>query len=157
MALFVRLSRDDLKIILRDLGSILFVIGYVILLPLGIAYLSGEHDLYLAFLYPSAVAIWAGYFLRRMLKDAGETLLKHAMINAGLAWLIVSVFGAVPYWYYGMGFLNGYFESMSGFTTTGMTLIKEVEAVPKSLIFWRSLTQWIGGVGVVMLFMVVLL
>lgn len=157
MALFVRLSRDDLRIILRDLGSILFVLGYVILLPLIIAYLAGESHLYLAFLYPSSVAIWVGYFLRKKLRDAGETLLKHAMINAGLAWLVISVLGAAPYWYYGMGFLNGYFESMSGFTTTGMTLIRDVEALPRSIAFWRSLSQWIGGVGVIMLFMVVLL
>lgn len=157
MVFVVRLNKDDLRIILRDIGSILFVMGYVILLPTIIAYLYREEYLYLAFLYPSAVMIWAGYFLKRAFKEAGETLLKHAMINAGIVWLVISFFSAVPYWYSGMGFLNAYFESMSGLTTTGMTLLQDIESYPRSIVFWRSLTQWVGGVGVIMLFLVVLL
>jgi len=157
MSLFVRMSKDDLRIILRDLGSIIFIIGYVLLLPLIIAYAAEEQHLYLAFIYPSFLAIWIGFFLRKKFKKSGETLLKHAMINAGLAWIIISLIGTFPYWYYGMGLLNSYFESMSGFTTTGMTLISNVETLPKCILFWRSLTQWIGGVGVIMLFMVILL
>lgn len=151
----LKLDKEDLKVLLRDLGSILLVIGYMLLLPLAAAYYY-EEDLYFAFLYPSVIAIWLGLILRRLYRGAVETMLRHAMLTAGLAWLVVSMFGAYPYIYAGMGFLDSYFESMSGFTTTGMTLIRNIEAMPRGLLFWRALTQWIGGVGVIMLFLLVL-
>jgi trk system potassium uptake protein TrkH len=154
--ILLKLDKEDLKVVLRDLGSILLVIGYILLLPLVVAYAYGEEELYFAFLYPSVIAIWSGLILRRVYRGAMETMLKHAMLTAGLAWLVVSVFGAYPYIYVGMDFLNSYFESMSGFTTTGMTMIDDIAAMPKSLLFWRAMTQWVGGVGVIMLFLVVL-
>ena len=155
--ILVRISKEDLKVILRDLGSILFVVGYILLLPLAVACIYKEKSLYFAFIYPSMAAIWTGFFLKKLFRGAEETKLKHAMIDAGLAWLVVSLIGAFPYWHYGFSPLDSYFESMSGFTTTGMTTIQNVEVLPKSLLFWRALAQWIGGVGVIMLFLVVLL
>lgn len=153
----LKLDREDLKVILRDMGSILLVIGYIMLIPLTVAYLSGEEEFYFAFLYPSFFAIWIGIILRWSFRNAMETLLKHAMLTAGLAWLIVSLVGAIPYTYLGMGFLDSYFESISGFTTTGMTVIADIDDLPKSILFWRAMTEWIGGVGVIMLFLVVLM
>ncbi|MFQ6105590.1 MAG: TrkH family potassium uptake protein [Candidatus Hydrothermarchaeaceae archaeon] len=155
--IYVRLNIDDFKIIMRDLGAILFVFGYILLLPLGAAYAFGEVTYYFAFIYPAVVSIWIGLLFKKIFRSAGETMLKHAMINAGLAWLVISFIGSMPYVYYGINFLDSYFESMAGFTTTGMTLMQDVEAVPKCILFWRSITQWIGGVGVIMLFLVVLL
>lgn len=155
--ILLKLDKEDLKVVLRDIGSILLVVGYILLLPLGVAYLYGEEELYFAFLYPSFIAIWMGIILRWSFRGAMETLLKHAMLTAGLAWLIISLVGAFPYMYTGMDFLNSYFESMSGFTTTGMTVIVDIDAMPKSLLFWRAMTEWIGGVGVIMLFLVVLI
>jgi trk system potassium uptake protein TrkH len=153
----LRLDKEDLKVVLRDIGSILLVVGYIMLLPLGVAYAYGEEELYFAFLYPSFVGIWAGIILRWSFRGAMETLLKHAMLSAGLAWLIVSLIGAFPYMYVGMSLLDSYFESISGFTTTGMTVIAYIDTLPKSLLFWRAMTEWIGGVGVIMLFLVVLM
>lgn len=153
---FLKLDMEDLRVVLRDLGSILLVIGYTLLLPLGVAYFYGEETLYPAFLYPSFIAMWLGIFLRWSFRGAMETLLRHAMLTAGIAWLLVSLIGAFPFMYSGISPLDSFFESMSGFTTTGMTLITEIDSMPKSLLFWRSMTQWIGGVGVIMLFLVVL-
>jgi trk system potassium uptake protein TrkH len=151
----VRLTKDDLKIILRDLGSILTAMGFVMLLPLIVVYIVGETRLMPGFLYPAIASIATGLIIRKAIKREEETKLKHAMINAGLVWLIVSLIGGIPFWYDGKDFLSSFFESMSGFTTTGMTLIQDVETVPRSILFWRSLTQWVGGVGVIMLFLVV--
>jgi len=155
--ILLKLDKEDLKVVLRDIGSILLVVGYIMLLPLIVAYISGEEELYSAFLYPSFFAIWIGIILRWSLREAMETMLKHAMLTAGLAWLIVSLVGAFPYLYYGMSFVDSYFESISGFTTTGMTVIASIEEMPRSILFWRAMTEWIGGVGVIMLFLVVLM
>lgn len=155
--ILLKLDREDLKVVLRDIGSILLVVGYIMLLPLIVAYLSGEEELYTAFLYPSFFAIWVGIVLRWSFRGAMETMLKHAMLTAGLAWLIVSLVGAFPYLHYGMSIVDSYFESISGFTTTGMTVISSIDNLPKSLLFWRAMTEWVGGVGVIMLFLVVLM
>jgi trk system potassium uptake protein TrkH len=153
----LKLDKEDLKVVLRDIGSILLVVGYLMLLPLGVAYISGEKELYTAFLYPSFLAIWTGIILRWTFREAMETMLKHAMLTAGIAWLLVSLVGSVPYLYLGMSMLDSYFESISGFTTTGMTVIPYLDDLPRSILFWRATTEWIGGVGVIMLFLVVLM
>lgn len=155
--ILVRISKEDLEVILRDLGSILFVVGYVLLLPLAVALIYREESLYFAFIYPSVAAIWTGFALKKLFRGAAETKLKHAIINAAIVYLLVPLISSFPFMRYGFSFLDSYFESMSGFTTTGLTIIGNVEAMPRSLLFWRALTQWVGGVGVIMLFLVVLL
>jgi trk system potassium uptake protein TrkH len=71
------------------------------------------------------------------------------------AWLMAMVFGAIPYIMYGMGVVDAMFETMSGFTTTGATIMLDIEAWPKSLLLWRSFTQWLGGAGIIMIFVTV--
>ncbi len=76
-----------------------------------------------------------------------------------LAWLAAGLFGALPYYFYGVfpgGYVDAFFESVSGFTTTGATLISDIESLPRGLLFWRSLTQWLGGMGIVVLFLAVM-
>jgi trk system potassium uptake protein TrkH len=68
----------------------------------------------------------------------------------------VPLLGAVPYVFFGWNFLNAFFEAMSGFTTTGATILEEVEGLPRSVLLWRSLTQWLGGMGVIALFIAIL-
>ncbi|MEE8168218.1 MAG: TrkH family potassium uptake protein [Candidatus Hydrothermarchaeales archaeon] len=155
--ILIRITKEDLKVVLRDLGAIVFIIGYTLLAPLIVAFLYGEKNMYFAFLYPSAFAIWIGFVLKRLFAKADETKTRHAVIVAGLAWLVVSLIGSFPFQYYGVGFLDSYFETMSGFTTSGLTLFQDVEVLPKSLLFWRAFIQWIGGVGVIMLFLVVII
>lgn len=76
-----------------------------------------------------------------------------------LAWFAAGVFGALPYHFYGVfggSFLDAFFESVSGFTTTGATLITDIEILPRGLLLWRSMTQWLGGMGIIVLFLAVL-
>lgn len=153
----VRLTKEDLKVVFRDLGSITLVIGYTLLVPLFVAWFYGEENMYYAFLYPSALAIWIGFFLKRIFAKAEEAKTRHAVLIASLAWLLVSLVGSFPFQYYGVGFLDSYFESMSGYTTSGLTLFQDVEELPRSLLFWRAFIQWIGGIGVVTLFLAVLM
>lgn len=76
-----------------------------------------------------------------------------------LAWFVAGVFGALPYHFYGLfdgNFLDAYFEAVSGLTTTGATLIEDIEVLPGGLLLWRSFTQWLGGMGIIVLFLAIL-
>ncbi len=76
-----------------------------------------------------------------------------------MAWFIAGLFGALPYHFYGVfngNFLHAYFEAVSGFTTTGATLIADIEVLPRGILLWRSFTQWLGGMGIIVLFLAIL-
>lgn len=76
-----------------------------------------------------------------------------------LAWFVAGIFGALPYHFYGLfdgNFLDAFFEAVSGFTTTGATLIEDIESVPRGLLLWRAFTQWLGGMGIIVLFLAIL-
>lgn len=76
-----------------------------------------------------------------------------------IAWFIAGTFGALPYYFYGLfggSFLDAFFEAVSGMTTTGATLIEDIEVLPKGLLLWRAFTQWLGGMGIIVLFLAIL-
>ena len=75
-----------------------------------------------------------------------------------LGWLFMTFFGSLPYLISGSipTITNAFFETMSGFTTTGSTILNDIEALPKSILFWRSMTQWIGGMGIIVLTIAIL-
>lgn len=76
-----------------------------------------------------------------------------------LAWLIAGIFSALPYYFYGLfegSFIDAYFEAVSGITTTGATLVTDVEELPRGLLLWRAFTQWLGGMGIIVLFLAIL-
>jgi trk system potassium uptake protein len=90
--------------------------------------------------------------------EKAEYSLKDGFIIVGLSWVIVSALGALPYWITGSlpTFVDAMFESMSGFTTTGASVCKDVEILPHSILFWRSLTHWLGGMGIIVLSVAIL-
>jgi trk system potassium uptake protein TrkH len=107
-----------------------------------------------------AVAALLGVGLGRLLQGLGhpEAQPRRAEVFASVAllWFLVPALGAVPYWLSGgMGYLDALFEAMSGFTTTGATVLSDFGQFGQSLFLWRSLTQWMGGIGIVVLFLVV--
>ncbi len=76
-----------------------------------------------------------------------------------IAWFAAGIFGALPYHFYGVfdgNYLQAFFESVSGFTTTGATLIEDIESIPRGLLLWRAVTQWLGGMGIIVLFLAIL-
>lgn len=88
-------------------------------------------------------------------KDLGK---REGYLIVTLGWLVMSLFGAIPFIIYGAipNYTDAFFETMSGFTTTGATILKDIEAVPAGLLFWRSLTQWLGGMGIIVLSLAIL-
>jgi trk system potassium uptake protein TrkH len=142
------------------LGYLLDTLGVVFLFPLFFVFSSwgrgGEGQVtLLAFLVPSAAAFVGGRLLRRFFRaESPDTT--GSMIICGLSWLIASAVGALPFVIgLGSGYLNAYFEAMSGFTTTGITILQGLDSLPRSVLFWRALTQWVGGVGILSFFLVI--
>jgi len=144
-------------VILGALGRIVLAVGMLLLVPIPIALIYGEYGLVKYFLYPSSISILIGLILTLSIplsfRDVG---LFEAMVISALGWIIASIIGSIPYIYIlKMSPVDAFFETMSGFTTTGMTLIKIIEGKPYSILFWRALTQWIGGVGIILFFIVI--
>ncbi|GAB6055320.1 TrkH family potassium uptake protein [Methanobacterium movens] len=142
-------GKRDLKVILEHLGIIMQAIGFVVLLPIFVALIYGEGN-YIGFLIPSAISITLGTLLKKFISGSGPVRLKHGMMVAGLAWLWAALIGSmVLMLLIDIDFVNAYFESISAWTGSGLTIFSDVEILPKSVLFLRSLEQWIGGLGVV--------
>ena len=91
-------------------------------------------------------------------RSKAPVLRREGMAMVGLSWLLAALFGALPFYFSGAtpNFADAYFEAMSGFTTTGSTILQDIEALPKGVLFWRSFTHWLGGMGIVVLFVAIL-
>ena len=144
----------NLKLISKVIGSLLLLEAGFMLLSLGVALIYGTSDL-IPFIISMAITLVAGVGLLRMGYDAPTMMTRrdsYAVVT--LTWLSFSIFGALPYMFSGI-ILNptdAFFETMSGFTTTGASVLDDVEQQLNShhaMLFWRSLSQWIGGLGIV--------
>ena len=101
------------------------------------------------------VASLATYFLT---SKEGEANHKEGILITTLGWILAAGFGALPFYFYGTfpTYTDCYFEAMSGFTTTGASVLADIEKQPAGILFWRSLTHWIGGMGIVVLSLAIL-
>ena len=146
-----------LSLVTHLIGSILWVFGATLVAPIAVALLYGERGDAVGFAYAGALAVLVG---RLMSRRGGETDLDLRRIEAlavvAGTWLVVASIGAIPYVWVGMPLIDALFESMSGFTTTGATILTDFSAFGRGILFWRSLTQWLGGMGVITLFVAVL-
>lgn len=139
------------KLIYKIIGSLLFLESLFMVMCLGVALFYDEDDVF-AFIVSTLVTQLFAYILRYLGKDASNSLgRRDAFLVVSLAWSVYSLFGTLPFIVGGyiIDFTNAYFETMSGFTTTGATILDDVEHLPHGILFWRSLTQWIGGLGIV--------
>lgn len=142
------------QIIARTNGMVLSILGLLMMLPLFVSYYydsSGDNMLFLS----AAITFLSGETLRYYGKSSTATSIgrKEGYIIVVLAWVSMSLFSILPYYLGGYisDFTKAFFESVSGLTTTGATVIKDIESLPKGILFWRSLTQWIGGMGIIVL------
>lgn len=146
-------------------GIICLMMSAILLIPAAMAYfLDNNLQLVACFIWPSVLSSGIGGVLIFTFEKR-ELDLTAAVTLSALVWLLISVLGALPFWIariylgpdVGLTLLNSVFEAMSGFTATGLTMYgTRVEGLPYSILFWRSLTQWVGGVGVIVLFLSVL-
>ena len=139
------------RLVYRILGQLLFIESGFLLLCLAVSLGYGEDDSF-AFLASTLITSIAGMVARFFGRGSDNTLSRRdAYLVATMAWVVCSVFGMLPYMIGGYipNVSNAYFETMSGFTTTGASILNDVENFPHGILFWRSLTQWIGGLGIV--------
>ncbi len=144
------------SVVLNYIGSILVIFAFIALVPIlfSVIYKDGS-DVSLAFLLTSIISLGTGIFLRLVFRGDVPNNVQATFITA-LGWVIISAVAAVPYVFVlHSSYLDAYFEAMSGFTTTGITMFTGLDYMPKGIIFWRSLTQWIGGLGIITFFLVV--
>src|SRR6056297_1765048 len=146
------------KIIFRVLGFLLFVEGIAMILAFVISLIYSEYD-QAAFLISAGINITLGglivYLTRKVNKDIGR---KEGYIIVSSVWIVFSFFGSLPYVISGAipGFTNAFSETISGFTTTGSSVLDDIESLPHGILFWRSITQWLGGMGIIVLSLAVL-
>lgn len=143
------------KMVCYILGKMLGVEGILLILPAFVGILYGEEREFAAFLIPAAVLVVICALAGRK-KPANTTIYgKEGMVIVASAWLLWSLFGALPFTISGSipDYVDAFFETVSGFTTTGSSILRDVEALPQSMLFWRSFTHWIGGMGVLVFVM----
>lgn len=146
----------NIKIVGRMTGRILLLVGLLMLIPLIVAVLYREDcAVYLAV----TAALTAGVGLALAFLKPGEKTLyaREGFAIVAFSWIGISLFGALPFFLSGEipNYLDAVFETVSGFTTTGSSILNNVEAMSKGLLFWRSFTHWIGGMGVLVLIMAI--
>lgn len=139
------------KVISRNIGYALLVSALFMLLSVGVSLLNGHDSALSALLISFLITFIVGIFPFIFVRDTPAITLKEGYVIIFLSWLLSFIFGMLPYALWGGPFTlqNAWFESVSGFTTTGATILDDVEALPRSLLFWRASTHFIGGLGVV--------
>ena len=146
------------KMIARIMGSLFFIEAGFLILCSFLAVYYNESDLS-AFLTSTAITVGAGIIASLTGKNAEKKISRRdGYVIVTFAWVFFSLFGMLPF--YLSGYIpcitDAFFETMSGFTTTGSSILNHVEALPHATLFWRSLTQWLGGLGIIMLFIAIL-
>lgn len=139
------------------IGALLWVFGFIVLIPLTILPFFSPDPIVVSdlipFLVPSALAVFFGFFLKRAFSFP-QLSGREALLVVTLGWICTSLFGALPFTLaLDVGFLDSFFESMSGFTTTGITMFSGLDSMPHTILFWRSFTEWIGGLGILTFFL----
>ncbi|HEY5616210.1 MAG TPA: potassium transporter TrkG, partial [Bacteroidota bacterium] len=145
--------------ILSVIGFLLLAVGIAMLTALPFSYYYGEAD-FQPILYSALITMTVGIllmvFMRKMESDDLRVREGFAIVTFG--WLVVALFGSLPFLLSGTisSFTDAFFETMSGFTTTGASILTEVEKMPHGLLYWRALSHWLGGMGIIVLSLAVL-
>ena len=137
-------------IVFRLLGYVLMIEGALLLLPAAASLVYGEWMVLGVFLLTAAVSAGIGYALHTIKPRSKVFYMREGFAATSLCWVFISVMGAVPFVLTGCipNPVDALFETVSGFTTTGASILPAVEGLPNGILFWRSFTHWIGGMGV---------
>ncbi len=172
---------DTFKMLLYQIGDLQILLGFTLIIPLLVSLIYGEYYTAIGLLISSLVCLITGFLLRKGYRTSFEPLHRHALIIAALGWLSIAIMGSLPFLitsyitpvevariygqtgadylpslYYFKNPLHGFFESMSGFTTTGLSMAVHEPSIGKGLLFYRSFTQFLGGAGFIILSIAVL-
>jgi trk system potassium uptake protein TrkH len=149
---------DDIRPVLLVLGSLMTLLGAAMLIP-ALADLAAKNDDWEAFVGSSVLTMFLGSgFWLASRGSPGRMSLRQAFVLTVLVWVVLSLFGALPFYLSGnvSGFADAFFETMSGLTTTGSTILTGLDSMPPGIILWRAILQWLGGLGIIVLAVAVL-
>ncbi len=143
--------------VLNLLGKLLIILSLMLLTP--VPFSIYFHDgMTVTFLSCSFLGLGAGALLVLLFLPEKELTFKDGFAIVAFSWIFLALLGALPYYVSGQipSYVDCFFESMSGFTTTGSTILSDIEILPKSLLFWRTMTHWLGGMGIIVLTLAIL-
>ncbi|WP_352400576.1 TrkH family potassium uptake protein [Anaerotignum sp.] len=140
------------------LGNILRVEGLFLTVPALLAVYFGERGALFAFILTICITLLIGTILAKAEPKNKRIYGREGFVIVALAWISMSFFGAMPFYFSGAieGVVNCFFETVSGFTTTGASILTEIESLPMSILFWRSFTHWIGGMGILVFMLAIM-
>lgn len=160
-------AQFNLSTVFGILGAFIFFLGFALLLPMVIAFIYDE-EVWHTFLYSASIAFVTGGILYYLFRPTEELRIREGFLVVSLTWLFLSLVGALPFVISGIlpSYTDAVFETMSGLTTTGATILggttswgfvnPEIESLPQSMLFWRSLAHWLGGMGIIVLTLAIL-
>ena len=145
------------RFVSKTLGRILLIGAAMLALPLILSVVYNDGML-VPFLISELVLAGLGSLLMLVRSPSGEYYSREGFIIVALSWILMSAIGALPFVLSGAvpDYVSAFFETVSGFTTSGATILTDIEALPKSLLFWRSFTHWIGGMGILVFMLAVM-
>lgn len=146
------------KMVLYTLGWVLKIEAVSMILPLICAFCYGEQNMISVFTLCILLSFLTGFFLSLRKPKHKAMYAKEGFVAVALSWIMMSAFGALPFTFSGCipQYIDALFETVSGFTTTGASVLADVESLPRSILFWRSFTHWIGGMGVLVFLVAIL-
>lgn len=145
------------KVVFHTLGWVLNIEAAAMVLPLICSLIYGEFDTTKIFLLTIAICLLIGVALTIKPLEKKTMHAKEGFVCVALSWILLSIFGCLPFVFSGkVTFVDALFETASGFTTTGASILTDVEALSKGLLFWRSFTHWLGGMGVLVFLVAIL-
>ena len=155
--MYTKLKRKEFNSIINYTGYICILLSAVLLIPIVVAVIYGENKYILPFIYSSILSLGVGILFYKTFKREADLSLKGAMFFSTGIWLVVCAFSALPFYFSGdLSYLDGYFEAMSGFTTTGFTMYANLDTVTYTMDFWRAFMQWLGGIGIIVMALTIL-
>tara|TARA_B110000438_G_scaffold293172_1_gene332579 strand:- start:1379 stop:2827 length:1449 start_codon:yes stop_codon:yes gene_type:complete len=145
------------KTVFFAIGVLLLILGAFMLIPLFIQFIYNENSS--TFLSSASVTAFIGVLLiLANLEESRKLNLQQAFLLTTLSWVSIAIFGSLPFFLsdLNLSFVDSFFESMSGITTTGSTIITNLDVAPKGILIWRSILQWLGGIGVIVMAITIL-
>lgn len=145
---------NALSLILKDIGVVAFI-------PIFVSLFYKDYGAIFPFIAAGFISLFIGMLMRRFSNNENDSdslndiKRSEALLVVSLSWMLFGIIAAIPYLFYDLSFVDALFESVSGITTTGATVFTHYD-YPKALIFWRSFTQWLGGMGIIVLFVAIL-
>ena len=150
-----------LSYLANAISLVLMYVGLVLLSPVVVALIYQDYNSLIPFCAAGLISAGSGFILRKFVPDASkienlnDIKKGEALFTVSVSWILFGIIAAIPYLFYGLSPINSLFEAVSGITTTGATILTSYE-YPEAFFFWRSLTQWLGGLGIIVLFIAIL-